>query len=107
MIELSKQPLSNGRMLHVFSKHNEFDDRRPGVVVNHWPTGTANVNVFIDGANDGAFLKKCRERPDGNTLASIPVFDPLTEEQRQAIRAAGPESWAGACEYWAEWPPRV
>ncbi len=89
-----------GRILHVFNP-KRWDGPRPGIVVGG-PWGppesqVANVNVFLDGLNDGDALSQCRTSPAGNTLGSIPVRDPLTAEQRAVA------GW----EQWAEFPPRV
>lgn len=90
-----------GRIVHVYSKW--WKGTRPGIVVGG-PWGapesqTANVNVFLDGCNDSDLLSQCRTSQAGNTLGSIPVRDPFTDEERAELFS----KW----EHWAEFPPRV
>jgi len=61
-----------------------------------------NVNVFVDGANYPAFLKELRGRESGNTFTSVPVFAPISPEDRDELKTV--QSTVGV---WCEWPPRV
>jgi hypothetical protein len=95
--EPTKQPITTGRVVLVHSrkfKHGPY----PGLVVAAFAgTPYVNVNPSVDGANDGEALKEFRDSGQGNTFTSLPVFDPLTPEQRAEL----PESMVA----WCEWMP--
>lgn len=91
-----------GRVLMCFraagwTRHKSINEVRPGICVSSFPGANQNVNVFLDGGNDREILAQFRESPQGNTLMSVPVYDPLTNEQRAEV--------AKRCSYWCEWPP--
>ena len=84
-----------GRVVHVYAAR-QWSGPRAGIVAMAWPdSGCANVNLQLDGCTDAQLLSFMRASPQGTTLPSIPVFDPLTDEERKAI----------TLDYWAEWMP--
>ena len=96
------QRATQGRIVLVYS--TLWEGAVPGIVVggpfNEPAEGSrhpqlANVNVFVDGVNHRAALDAFRNRPEGNTFTSIPVYrSPLPEDGVQ------PSTWA-------TFPPRV
>jgi hypothetical protein len=113
MISTSKNRASIGRVLLVFAlaplaissddaKPPVWDGPQPGLVVGgpfiDGDKQLVNVNPMIDAANFPDVLKAFRERGQGNTLTSIPLFDALSNEQRQQLHESG-------ISIWAEWPP--
>lgn len=104
--ESTKTRPTVGRVVLVFCP-SLWDGPRPADVVSVHGDTVISANVKLDGHRDQAALEKFRARPEGNTLASIHVFDPLTDEQRTEVVAgfapADPErDWHPA---WAEWMP--
>lgn len=104
----SKTMASCGRVVHVYS--NRWRGPRPGLVICGWGvSGThqlINVNVMLDGANDTKVLAEFRARPDGNTLTSIGLYDPLTDLERgQLIAGPGASSKDNHPRYHCEWLP--
>jgi len=98
----SKQLAGKGRVLLCFladgfTRYRDINDPRPGICVSSFPATHQNVNVFLDGGNDQEKLAEFRSRPEGNTLMSATIYDPLTPEQRAEVAKRHP--------YWCEWPP--
>ncbi len=94
------QRATEGRILHVYSPL--WTGPQPGIVVGGpWGDGAdgepdqqrANINVFLDGHNNQAGLSFFRNRPEGNTLGSVPVY-------QQSPKNTSDETWA-------TFPPRV
>lgn len=91
-------PLTVGRILHAYS--NMWSGPRPAIVVNAWGSNDmANVNVFLDGANDTAVLQSCRDSGSGNTWPSVPVFAAMSPDDRAKALLNR--------EVVCEWPPMV
>lgn len=78
-------------MLH----HKELGGPRPAVVMKRTeaqrtaPGNYVDVNVMVHGGEDTAFLKMLRERPEGNTFVSIPLFGSTTPEATEGRFASG------------------
>jgi len=82
-----------------------FSGPRPATVVADFGTTThANVNVQLDGCKDRALLARFRDRPEGNTLGSILVFEPLSPGEQPDMSMAG--HYPGLGQFVAVWPPR-
>lgn len=97
----SKVQASCGRVVHVYS--NQWVGPRPAIVVQAWGvSGThqlINATVIQDGCNDKAL-------PQGGTLGSVGLYDPLTSEQRAALVAGpGASSANNPPRFHAEWMP--
>lgn len=89
-----------GRILHVYSPL--WAGPQPGMVVGGpWGEGAdgapdqqrVNVNVLLDGLNHQSALDLCRKRGEGNTFASVPVYQQAPKNTSDSI--------------WATFPPRV
>ncbi len=96
-------PATAGRVVLCFrptgwSRNRDFREARPGIVANSFggASTNCNVNVFLDGGNDADTLAEFRQSPSGNTLMSVPIYDPLTNEQRAELAKLG--------NAWCEWP---
>lgn len=109
-MQVTSQKPTIGRILHVYCP-SLWSGPQPGIVTGGpWdePLGPdhemhphANVNCFVDAANNPKALVAWRESPSGNTLCSIPVLDAMTDDDRARFRV-----YAGIGR-WAEWPPRA
>jgi hypothetical protein len=89
-----------GRILHVYSPL--WTGPQPGIVVGGpWGEGAdgapdqqrASVNVLLDGLNHQSALEMCRKRGEGNTFASVPVYQQAPKNTDDVI--------------WAVFPPRA
>ena len=95
MLELSKVKPTCGRIVQVYSV--EWEGPRPGLVLDGM-TGAVDVNVSYNGFNDAALLAAAREKPEGNTLGAIPLYDAMTPDERKTVLfETGPR-------HIAEWP---
>ncbi len=65
-----------------WTRYQNYREARPGIVANAFGGASynCNVNVFLDGGNDAETLAEFRNSPIGNTLMSVPIYDPLTDE---------------------------
>lgn len=104
--ESTKTRPTVGRIVLVFCP-SLWNGPRPADVVTVHGDSVVSANVKLDGHCDQSVLQKFRERSEGNTLASLTVFDPLTDEERSEVAngfaPADPErGWYPA---WAEWMP--
>ncbi len=93
----SKTPATIGRVVLIFDRRFNFGPY-PGLVVAVFGGPNINANVLVDGTNERDYLEQVRKSGHGNTLASIPLFDALTPEERTALLAAN-------IGVWAEWMP--
>ena len=108
-MELTKQKISVGRVLHVYGK--KFNGPRAAIVANAWAnTPHANLNIEWDTLNDHRVLGdlevsdySCEE-----TIGSVPVLDLAEGEaiDEAAIKKFGCE-YANLGKVVAVWPPRV
>lgn len=92
------RPLTVPRVLCVYS--NRWDGPRPAFVVNAFGAAApyANVRVFVDLAND-------RGASSELNLTSVPVFEPMTPEQRhERLTSHDSKDPDPQPVYWAEWP---
>lgn len=93
-----------GRTLLVFGP-DQFDRARPGTVLLTHDSGLVDVNLELHGELD-AYL--CGGAPGmvANTAISVPVYEPLDDEQRADLIAAIKRG-ADVRPFWAEFPRRV
>ncbi len=93
-----------GRTLLVHGP-DQFDRVRPGTVVLEHASGLVDVNLELHGELD-AYL--CGGAPGmvANTAISVPVYEPLDDEQRADLIAAIKRG-ADVRPFWAEFPRRV
>lgn len=101
------QLLTVGQILHAYS--TLWSGARPAIVVNAFDRADmANVNVLFDGANDAHLLAEVRGAAHGNTFASVGVFAPLTQEERQSALEQAPSRLFSTegIKVICEWPPR-
>jgi hypothetical protein len=75
----------------------EWYGPRPGLVIDGM-AGAVDVNVTYNGHTDAALLAAVREKPEGNTLGAIPLYDAMTPDERKTVLfETGPR-------HIAEWP---
>lgn len=110
----TKTLLSIGREVHLYKNGGWRHRENPSLRDNH----KAQAGQIVE-ATPGSSL--CTVRPNLNTgnygedlqglteglAVSINVFDPLTNEQRDALSSMTKESGSPLHPFWAEWPPRV
>lgn len=105
-------------MVNVYS--SVWDGPQPGVVTDvpakkeipglDGESQVVTVNVFIDAAKHFWVVLVLLARQHGGTFSGVPLFDPLSDAQRQTLKANGPKvemlsTWQ--VPMWAEWPLRT
>lgn len=94
-----------GRVLHVYGP-DQYERVRPGTVVLERDGNRADVNVEFHGELDAKLQGGGVRGLAGQTLMFVPVFEAMTEAQRnERIRQIA--EGADIAAYWAEFPPRV
>lgn len=97
---------SLGRILHVYHPER-WDGPRAGLVVRELTSSKkVNVNVHFDGTTDEHQLHLVRQSRIGSTLELVPVYPPLSSDDRAKLAAAIKQG-GDVRPYWAEFPPRV
>ena len=95
-----------GRVLHIYYPER-WDGARAGLVVRELTSSKkVNVNVHFDGTTDQHQLHLARQSRHGNTLELVPVYPPLSSDDRAKLAAAIKQG-GDIRPYWAEFPPRV
>lgn len=88
------KPPTVGRILHAYS--DRWHGPRPAIVTNGFGGACANINVFLDGANDQKLLAEFRSHSDGNTFSSVTCFD--LDPGEKPVSPSG-ENCNGGCRY--------
>lgn len=92
--------------LHVYYPER-WDGPRAGFVVRELTSSKkVNVNVHFDGTTDEHQLHLVRQSRIGSTLELVPVYPPLSSDDRAKLYAAIKQG-GDVRPYWAEFPPRV
>lgn len=82
-----------------------WEGSRPAVVLEANDNGSAEqritVNVELNGVRDAGVIAQLAKHPQGNTIFNVPLFEPLTEDQRALCQEA--LNVYPAC--WCEWMP--
>lgn len=108
MPQQSSTEATVGRVLHAYS--NLWHGPRAAVVCNAGP-GWRNINVELDAANDRDIVFHLAAIATGRTFTSVPLFDALTAEDREAALNEQPardvHGLAHQVRVICEWPPKV
>lgn len=101
---LTRVSATVGRTLLIFGP-DQFDRPRPGTVLLTHDSGNVDINLDLHGELD-AYL--CGGAPGmvANTALSVPVYEPLSDEQRAGLVAVIKRG-GDVRPFWAEFPRRV
>lgn len=95
-----------GRVLHIYYPERWSGPRACRVCRELTSSKKVNVNVDYDGTTDEHQLHIARQARYGNTIELVPVYPPLSADDRAKLAAAIKQG-GDIRPYWAEFPPRV